>query len=286
MDGTKPKPYVFILMPFGEDFDEIYTLGIKAACENAGAYCERVDEQVFVESILERIYNQIAKADVIVSDMTGRNSNVFYETGYAHALNKQVVLLTQNADDIPFDLKHYPHILYGGKIIPLKEQLETRIRWCVENPRNSLSSVDINLEFSINKIFLVDNPVILIHASDKKFFKYFPLAVNIHNLGNKVVEPKSFSISIVLPEWIDVESSTSVSSHSQISDEKQIANLQATDRLFPDSWYSLQVSCRILTNKLSSIPSGRTLELLLRLHTEIGPKDFPFRIKLDFSQTA
>jgi nucleoside 2-deoxyribosyltransferase len=57
--------------------------------------------------VLERVYNQIAKADIIVAEMTGRNANVFYETGYAHALNKRVVLLTQNANDIPFDLKHY-----------------------------------------------------------------------------------------------------------------------------------------------------------------------------------
>jgi hypothetical protein len=50
-------------------------------------------------TILQRIYNQIAKADIIVSDMTGKNPNVFYETGYAHALNKQVILLTQNKED-------------------------------------------------------------------------------------------------------------------------------------------------------------------------------------------
>jgi hypothetical protein len=60
-------------MPFDKSFDDIYKFGIKAACEEAGAYCERVDEQIFLESMLERIYNQIAKADIIVADMTGRN---------------------------------------------------------------------------------------------------------------------------------------------------------------------------------------------------------------------
>jgi len=44
---TKPKFFCFTLMPFSEDFDDIYSLGIKAACNSAGAYCERVDEQVF-----------------------------------------------------------------------------------------------------------------------------------------------------------------------------------------------------------------------------------------------
>jgi nucleoside 2-deoxyribosyltransferase len=133
MDKTSPKPFVFVLMPFSDDFADIYEVGIKPACRDAGAYCERVDEQIFVENILERIYNQIAKADIIVAEMTGRNPNVFYEVGYAYALNKRVILLTRNTDDIPFDLKHYPHIVYEGRIAYLKSQLESRVRWCIEN---------------------------------------------------------------------------------------------------------------------------------------------------------
>ncbi|MGB2930513.1 MAG: hypothetical protein WBB70_16605 [Desulfobacterales bacterium] len=73
MKKTSPKPFVFVLMPFSEEFDDAYKLGIKPACENVRAYAERVDEQLFKETILQRIYNQIAKADIIVSEMTGRN---------------------------------------------------------------------------------------------------------------------------------------------------------------------------------------------------------------------
>ncbi len=113
-------------MPFDEEFDDIYQLGIKQSCEDAGAYCERVDEQIFTESILDRVYNQISKADIIVADMTNRNPNVFYEVGYAHALGKRTILLTQNAEDIPFDLKHYPHIIYNNKISRLKKDLTSR----------------------------------------------------------------------------------------------------------------------------------------------------------------
>src|SRR5690349_17770620 len=132
MENTNPKPFAFVLMPFSNEFNDIYEFGIKATCKKVGAYSERVDEQQFNETILERIYNQIAKADFIISEMTGRNPNVFYETGYAHALNKQVVLLTQNADDIPFDLRHHPHIVYDGSISRLNELLTPRLRWCVD----------------------------------------------------------------------------------------------------------------------------------------------------------
>src|SRR5207302_1817889 len=89
-----PRPFVFVLMPFAKEFDDIYTFGIKEACDSAGAYCERVDEQFFDSSIVERIFNQITVADVIVADMSTKNPNVFYETGYAHALGKRVILVT------------------------------------------------------------------------------------------------------------------------------------------------------------------------------------------------
>jgi len=72
-------------MPFSKEFEGIY-FGIKEACKSTGNHCERVDEQAFNGTILSRIYNQIAKADLIISEITGRNPNVFYETGYAHAL--------------------------------------------------------------------------------------------------------------------------------------------------------------------------------------------------------
>ena len=119
-------------MPFTAQFEDIYHLGIKESCRNADSYCERVDEQTFEETILERIYNQIAKADLIIADMTGKNPNVFYEVGYAHALNKPTVLLTQDAADIPFDLKQFPHIIYENKLSKLKIELSKKVTWFKE----------------------------------------------------------------------------------------------------------------------------------------------------------
>jgi nucleoside 2-deoxyribosyltransferase len=129
MINSTVKPFCFVLMPFDSAFDDIYTFGIKGACEELEYYAERVDEQIFDGTILDRIYNQISKADVIVADMSGRNANVFYEVGYAHALGKRTILLTNNANDIPFDLKHFPHIVYNNNIkkhwCPVNEKIKT-----------------------------------------------------------------------------------------------------------------------------------------------------------------
>ena len=131
------KPFVLVLMPFDEKFAGVYARAIRAGCDHVGACCQRVDEQLFDGNILEQIYNQIASADIIVADMTGRNPNVYYEVGYAKALDKHVVLITQDMNDIPYDLRLYPHIVYGDNE-SLVRQLKTKLQWCIENPKDML----------------------------------------------------------------------------------------------------------------------------------------------------
>ena len=153
--GTAPKPFIFVLMPFDPKFDDIYKFGIKGAAGDAGAYAERIDEQIFMEGMLERIFNQINKADVIIADMTGKNPNVFYEVGYAHALNKVVLLITQSAEDIPFDLKHRQHIIYGGKIDQLRTELTGKISWgVIEAERRRMGQATEKISVRLNGVEL------------------------------------------------------------------------------------------------------------------------------------
>jgi nucleoside 2-deoxyribosyltransferase len=91
--NTKAKPFCLVLMPFRPEFKEWYLNGIQPACGRAGAYSERIDEQHFEGFIIERIYNQIAKADIVIGELTGASVNVYYEVGYAHALGKRTILL-------------------------------------------------------------------------------------------------------------------------------------------------------------------------------------------------
>jgi len=128
-----PQPFVFVIMPFHKSFTDTYNLGIKPACEAAGAACERVDEQTFVDNILMRIYQQIARANVVVADMTGQNPNVFYEAGFAHGVGKQVILVGQKESKIPFDLTHYPFVIYEN-VTALRTELERKVRWCLAHP--------------------------------------------------------------------------------------------------------------------------------------------------------
>lgn len=101
----------FVMMPFAENFNAIYRL-IQRCCVEQGLKCVRADEDVSPGKITGRIYDMVASAGVIIADMSGRNANVFYELGLAHAISDNVVLLTQSTDDVPFDLKDFLHIQY------------------------------------------------------------------------------------------------------------------------------------------------------------------------------
>src|ERR1035441_3589824 len=147
-NGTVEAPqfFAFVLMPFDPAFADIYTLGIKQTAADLGILAERVDEQLYQEGMLERIYRQIELADIVIADMTGKNANVFYEVGYAHAKNKLCILLTSNAEDIPFDLKHRSHIVHGGSILTLQKALAPTLEWAkkeVETTQLSSGPVDL-----------------------------------------------------------------------------------------------------------------------------------------------
>ena len=278
--STRPKQFIFVLMPFSESFRDIYELGIKESCREAGAYCERIDEQLFNESILERVYNQISKAHVIIADMTGRNPNVFYETGYAHALGKRVILLTQGAEDIPFDLKHYPHIVYEGRITTLKQELTKRVEWCVANPKGVIESVDIAVELLVNGHDLNTNPTVACEAIGQDAY-VARLELPIHNTGTTILQPSSCSLGLIVPDpiWEALRSQiaydyfTGIIDHTanRIDDNRAMIELPLIRSLLPDARETFIVN---LAGK-----DEWEIETEVRLFTELGPRPFPFRVK-------
>lgn len=55
-------------------------------------------------------------AEVLLADLTGKNPNVFYELGLAHAARKPVVLITETLADVPFDLRAIRVIEYSPRL--------------------------------------------------------------------------------------------------------------------------------------------------------------------------
>jgi hypothetical protein len=73
------------------------------------------------------IWERINRARFLIADLTGQNPNVFYELGIAHALGKDVLLLTQDMAHVPFDLKGLRCILYSFTPRGVKE-FETKLK--------------------------------------------------------------------------------------------------------------------------------------------------------------
>lgn len=106
----------FVLMPFDEKFTPIYNNIIKKVVESFGLKCKRAGEIFGTKPIIEDVWEHIQRARILIADLTGRNPNVFYELGLSHAIKKEVILITQNLKDLPFDLKHYRCIVYEDSI--------------------------------------------------------------------------------------------------------------------------------------------------------------------------
>ncbi len=96
----------FVLMPFGEWFDRYYKDIYVPAIKEAGFEPLRADSLFNSGSVIEQIWQQIRKAKVLLADLTGKNPNVFYELGLAHAVPKPVVFVAGNIEDVPFDVRH------------------------------------------------------------------------------------------------------------------------------------------------------------------------------------
>lgn len=270
-----PKPFIFVLMPFAKEFDDIYQVGIKPACKESSAYCERVDEQIFEESILERIYNQILKADIIIADMTDRNPNVFYETGYAHALGKQVILLTQKGEDIPFDLKQYPHIVYEGKISILKDELKRRLKWFLENPRRPYANLGLDLEYFLKGEKLVHGLTASFQVvAQSGGVHIFHFLLDAHNPCNKACDASGIELGLILP--LDFENSISGNS-VRLPGKLCMHLLNKMGRILPGGWKPLPLDIKV---KSFEVIRGNIYNCALRIFSEIGIKDTPFRMKI------
>lgn len=275
---THPKPFAFVLTPFSRSFDDAYRLAIKPACEAAGAYAERVDEQIFTGSILDRIYNQISKADLVVADLSERNANVFYEVGYAHALGKTTVLLTRSAEDIPFDLKHYPHIIYGDRLLDLREQLEGNVRWHMENPTRT-EEVTADIFVRINGVQLADFSIVPIAINPAAID--LQLTIELENRLSRVIANVEGRLGLVYP--LDFAPMPLIENYAttQVEIDQSTRLCLAGQRfsLLPGEWWSLTFTVR---RSEGFLRDGEEIPMTVRLLRPSGFRDFAFTIRVNY----
>jgi nucleoside 2-deoxyribosyltransferase len=273
--STAPKPFAFVLMPFSPAFDDAYKLAIKPACDVAGAYAERVDEQIFSGSILERIYNQISKADLVIADMSERNPNVFYEVGYAHAIGKTTVLITRSAEDIPFDLKHFPHIVYEGSLVTLRESLEGTVRWHLKNV-SAVEEVNVDVQVRVNGIPLSNATVVEVKVNKGAFGT--PLTIEVENHFGRTIGPVEGRLGILYPsEFASIEQVENYGTTEVLLDRvTRLCLIGQRLALLPGEWWSHTIP---ITRSNRSFEANEKIALSIRLLRASGVRDFPFTLR-------
>ena len=99
-------------MPFNGKMEKIYTNHIRKMGDELKLTIRRADDIFTPGPFMEKVWDGICAAELILADCTQKNPNVFYEIGMAHTVGKKIVLITRSEKDIPSDIKHYDYIPY------------------------------------------------------------------------------------------------------------------------------------------------------------------------------
>ena len=127
-DEPVDERLLFVLTPFHPEFEMTFH-AIRRVAEELRLKCSRGDEEYRSSNILSHILSQIFRARLVIADVTGRNPNVFYELGIAHALGKPVLIISRSVEDVPFDLRSIRVLQYHGY-----ESLQERLKpWLLES---------------------------------------------------------------------------------------------------------------------------------------------------------
>lgn len=119
----------FCLLPLKDDFMKVFEEGVLPAIEAAGLRGIHAGQIFDNREIIEDIWESICTCRIVVADVTDRNPNVFYELGICHTLGKEVIVITQRANDVPFDIRHRRFIEYHpDKMSSLRNRLQQTIQ--------------------------------------------------------------------------------------------------------------------------------------------------------------
>ena len=73
----------------------------------SGYEVKRADDFQNQRDIIKDVIEGIVENDLIVADLSDANPNVYYELGIAHTLGRNVILMAQDVDEVPFDIRQH-----------------------------------------------------------------------------------------------------------------------------------------------------------------------------------
>jgi hypothetical protein len=130
---TIEKDKVFVIMKYGDKLlDSAYEGVIKEVFKEFSLTVVRVDEIENSGNINDQILEQIASSKFVYSDLSGERPNCYYETGFAHALGKEIILVIKTNEKIHFDLASHRFIQWETEN-ELRTKLKARINSIIKD---------------------------------------------------------------------------------------------------------------------------------------------------------
>jgi hypothetical protein len=140
-DRGPVKGHVCVVMPYGKrevvndndetivtDFDQLYQDHYVPVIESIGMKPVRGDSLYSDETILGNVWCGLQEGDIVVVELTGSNSNVMIEFGWAYLLGKKLIPLTQCRKDMPSDLPGLRYIHYSPLMKDMRRMEEELAR--------------------------------------------------------------------------------------------------------------------------------------------------------------
>lgn len=215
----------FLIMPFNEKFERLHGI-INEVCITLGITPHRADDIFASKPIIENILECICKSEIIIVDLTEKNPNVFYELGIAHSLREQssIILITQDINNIPFDIRHWPVIKYSNENVPaLKASLKNKIQVC----RNEIQQDEFIKQYLLAHNLSINEIITFVNVS-KKFDNFYPLIIallkndltnilnykeELHNLSEKFIILEEFQGGVCRKATLNIKLSVFISEY-------------------------------------------------------------------------
>lgn len=137
---------IFVITPIGKKgtetykkYDAIFKTMIKPAVDSVDPSFRiiRADHIGKPGSFIKDILEHLQSSFIVIANLTGLNPNVFYELGVRHTLSKRTIMITEDLESLPSDLKEYRAIEYKPDITAVEEfklNLSKTIEEILRNP--------------------------------------------------------------------------------------------------------------------------------------------------------
>lgn len=113
---TMKEHSAIFLTPLTDEGERLF----KQCCDilnSVGIFLQTTVNHVEKEDIMMNIVSLIVQSEIVIANIDGRNPNVYYELGIAHAIGKPTILLSKtnfDLNNIAFDIRQKRIIMYSS----------------------------------------------------------------------------------------------------------------------------------------------------------------------------